>query len=78
MLSASSESVSVLIRALRESRRLEILSRPQIMTMDNMMAQILVGQEVPTISGTQFTDLGGQINTITWREVGLILTVTPG
>jgi type II secretion system protein D len=77
VLSASSESVSVLIRALRESRRLEILSRPQIMTMDNMMAQILVGQEVPTISGTQFTDLGGQINTITWREVGLILTVTP-
>ncbi len=77
VLSASSESVSVLIRALKDSRRLEILSRPQIMTMDNMMAQILVGQEVPTISGTQFTDLGGQINTITWREVGLILTVTP-
>lgn len=77
VLSASSESVSVLIRALQDSRRLEILSRPQIMTMDNMMAQILVGQEVPTISGTQFTDLGGQINTITWREVGLILTVTP-
>ena len=77
VLSASSESVSVLIRALKDTRRLEILSRPQIMTMDNMMAQILVGQEVPTISGTQFTDLGGQINTITWREVGLILTVTP-
>ncbi len=77
VLSASSESISVLIRALRDSRRLEILSRPQIMTMDNMQAQILVGQEVPTISGTQFTDLGGQINTITWREVGLILTVTP-
>ncbi|MCS7238616.1 MAG: hypothetical protein NZ899_10160 [Thermoguttaceae bacterium] len=77
VLSASSESVSVLIRALQDSRRLEILSRPQIMTMDNMLAQILVGQEVPTISGTQFTDLGGQINTITWREVGLILTVTP-
>ncbi len=77
VLSASSESVSILLRALKECRRLDVLSRPQIMTMDNQTAEILVGQEVPTISGTQFTDLGGQINTIQWRSVGLIVTVTP-
>ena len=77
VLSASSESVSVLIRALKECRRVDVLSRPQIMTMDNQTAQILVGQEVPTITDTRFTDTGGQINSITYREVGLILTVTP-
>jgi general secretion pathway protein D len=33
VLSASSESVSLLIRALQESRRMEILSRPQITTL---------------------------------------------
>lgn len=77
VLSASSESVNILIRALQECRRLEVLSRPQVMTMDNQTAEIVVGQDVPTITGTQFTDLGGQINTIQYREVGLILTVTP-
>ncbi len=77
VLSASSESVNILIRALQECRRLEVISRPQVMTMDNQTAEIVVGQDVPTITGTQFTDLGGQINTIQYREVGLILTVTP-
>ncbi|MBN8628366.1 MAG: hypothetical protein J0M17_23040, partial [Planctomycetes bacterium] len=43
VLSASSESVSVLIRALQESRRLDVLSRPQVMTLDNQAAFVQVG-----------------------------------
>lgn len=77
VLSASSESVSVLIRALKECRRVDVLSRPQVMTMDNQTAQVLVGQDVPTITDSQITEAGNQINTINYREVGLILTVTP-
>ena len=76
VFSASSESVSVLIRALQDARRLEILSRPQVMTLDNQTAFIQVGQDVPTITGTQLTQFGQQ-NIITFREVGLILLVTP-
>ena len=52
VLSASSESVSVLIRALQESQRLEVLGRPQIMTLDNQPAFIQVGKRVPRITGT--------------------------
>jgi len=77
VLSASSESVSVLIRALKECRRVDVLSRPQVMTMDNQTAQVIVGQDVPTITDTQISDSGNQINSIDYREVGLILTVTP-
>src|SRR5690606_14540100 len=35
VLSASSENVSFLLRALQENSRLEVLSRPQILTLDN-------------------------------------------
>jgi type II secretion system protein D len=77
VLSASSESVSVLLRALKECRRVDVLSRPQIMTMDNQTAEIMVGQDVPTITSSNITDAGNQINSITYREVGLIVTVTP-
>lgn len=77
VLSASNESVSVLIRALKECRRVDVLSRPQVMTMDNQTAQILVGQDVPTITDSQITEAGNQINTVNYREVGLILVVTP-
>ena len=38
VLSASSESISVLLRALQECRRLEILGRSQIRTLDNQPA----------------------------------------
>jgi len=76
VLSASSESVNVLIRALQESRRLEVLSRPQIMTLDNQPAFVQVGQRVPYITNSQLTNFG-VINQVTLEDVGLILGVTP-
>lgn len=76
VLSASSESVSVLIRALQATRRLEVLSRPQIMTMDNQPAFIQIGQRVPRISSTGIVSTG-QFNAIDLVNIGLILGVTP-
>lgn len=76
VFSASSESVSFLIRALEQESRLEVLSRPQIMTLDGQPAFIQVGERVPTITGTQ-TNEAGMTNTITMEDVGLILGVTP-
>jgi general secretion pathway protein D len=76
VLSASSESVSVLLRALQECRRLEILSRPQIRTLDNQPAFIQVGQRVPRIIGSTVNQ-AGQSNSIALENVGLILGVTP-
>jgi len=75
VLSAGSESVSVLIRALQASRRLEILSRPQIMTLDNQPAFIQVGERVPRITATTINETG-QYNSIT-ENVGLIMGVRP-
>ena len=51
VLSASSESVTALLRALSYKRTLHVLSRPQIRTLDNRLASIQVGQRVPVISG---------------------------
>jgi len=76
VLSASSESVSILVRALKECRRLEVLSRPQVMTLDNQPAFIQVGQRVPTIRGVQINE-AGQVNNIEYENVGLIMGVTP-
>jgi len=76
VLSASSESVSILIRALKDSRRMDILARPQLMTLDNQPAFIQVGQEVPTIRGVTINETG-QVNNVDYASVGLILGVTP-
>jgi len=78
VLSASSESVSVLIRALKENRRLDVLGRPQIMTVDNVRATIHVGENVPTISSVQpATQLATQTYDVEFVTVGLQLDVLP-
>lgn len=76
VLSASSESVSVLVRALKQQRRLEVLSRPQVTTLNNQEAYVQVGQQVPQIQGVTLTQYG-QTNNVTYTDVGVILRVIP-
>jgi len=77
VFSASSNAVSVLLRALQEKRRLEVLSRPQLMALDGQPGYVQVGQNVPRIVATNIDALGGQTNSITYEAVGLILQVVP-
>lgn len=76
VLSASSESVSMLLRALQETRRLDVLSRPQVMTLDNQAAFVQVGSRVPRVTGVTVATTG-QTNNVVDVNVGLILGVTP-
>lgn len=77
VLSASSENISVLIRALAARRHVHILSRPQIRTLDNQQAQIQVGQQVPIVNGVNITTQGLANPQVEQQEVGIILTVRP-
>ncbi|MDR2642422.1 MAG: hypothetical protein LBC74_06470 [Planctomycetaceae bacterium] len=74
--SASSESVSILMRALEEKDKLKILSTPQLTTLHNMRAVVDSGQEIPFLSSTSST-YGEQNYGIEWKNVGTSLDVTP-
>ena len=76
VLSASSDSFNLLIRALKAQGRIDILSRPQIMAMDNQAARINIGQDIPIVTGTTITT-GIATNNVDRRTIGIILTVTP-
>ncbi len=65
------------LRALERLGKLDILSRPHILTSDNQAATITVGQEVPFIQNTRTTETGQTINTIQYEDIGIILKVTP-
>lgn len=73
----SSDKLTALLRALRTEGRLDILSSPKILVMENMPAEISVGQEVPFVTNSRITQLGDTVNTIQYRDVGIILRVTP-
>ncbi|HUT95441.1 MAG TPA: secretin N-terminal domain-containing protein [Thermoguttaceae bacterium] len=78
VISASSEAVSVLIRALQENRRLDVLARPQIMTVDTIEGIVHVGENVPTITSVSpATNLGSQTFNIEYVDVGIQLNVIP-
>jgi type II secretion system protein D len=77
VLSASSESVNMLLRALQETRRLEVLSRPQIMALDNQEGRTFVGEIVPIITNSVPDAFGRFQNTVTPEPVGLELRVRP-
>ena len=69
-------TLDVTIRALQETGKLNILSRPYILASNNQTATITVGQQVPYATGESLTT--GQSQTTTeYRDVGIILEVTP-
>lgn len=77
VLSAGSDTVNMLLRALSYSRRLQVLSRPLIRTMDNQTATILQGQVVPVVNGVTISGNGLANPIVQQQEAGIILTVTP-
>ncbi len=75
--SVTGGNYNFLVRALQNEGRLQVLSRPQILTADNQEATINIGQSVPIVQGSQVTPQGGSSTVIEYRDVGVILTVTP-
>lgn len=79
VLSASSEAVGVLIRALQTAGRLQVLSTPRITTLESQEAStVLVGQLVPRVTSITAGGNGvGQTIGTEDAEVGLGLAVVP-
>jgi general secretion pathway protein D len=73
-------TLGAIAKALENNGNSNILSTPQIFTLDNELATIKVGQNVPIITG-QFTTQSGTASnpfqTIDRKDVGLTLKVRP-
>ena len=76
VLSAGNESVNVLLRALKDRQAVRVLSKPQIMTMENLQGRVAIGASVARIAGSTQTNFG-LTQDIEFRDVGVILEVTP-
>jgi type II secretion system protein D len=78
VFSGQSDTVNVLVRALKVQGRIDILNQATIKTLDNQLGTINVGQSFPYVSGGQFTALGTfQPNVDYNNNVGVTLRVTP-
>jgi general secretion pathway protein D len=74
-------NLALLVRALQGDNTANILATPNLLTLDNEEAKIVVAQNVPFITG-QYAQTGSTttvtpFQTITRQDVGLILRVKP-
>ena len=68
----------VVIQALESQSNTNLLSTPSIMTLDNQEAEIIVGQNVPFITGsTSSSDNSNPFTTITREDIGVTLKIKP-
>ena len=77
VFSAASESINLFLRTLQTADRLQILSRPEIMTADNTLGFVQVGQNFPRPTDIQVTQVGQTLIGIEDVDIGIILQVTP-
>ena len=69
-----------ILQALASTANTNILSTPSLMTIDNQEAEIVVGQNVPFITGSSTNSGAGTSNpftTVSREDIGLTLRVTP-
>ncbi|MDA8977899.1 type II secretion system secretin GspD [bacterium] len=73
-------TLRVLLRAIENDSNSNILSRPSIITLDNEEAEVLVGSNVPFVTGSQLsssTTVNNPFQTIQREDIGITLKITP-
>jgi general secretion pathway protein D len=72
--------LGVLARAFESTTGTNILSTPNLVTLDNEEAKIVVGQNVPFVTGTftnTSTGVSNPFQTVERKDVGLVLRIRP-
>lgn len=73
------DDFSIIVQALGVSTKANLLSVPQVTVLDNMPAEIVVGQNVPFLTGSILTNSSSATpyNTIERKDVGITLRIIP-
>ena len=73
----SAGTTKAVLNALAEDSLLNVISTPSVMVLDNHTATINVGDQQPIQSQSTVTNGGNVQNSITYKDTGVQLTVTP-
>ena len=73
----SAGEFKAVLNALAEKSLINVISTPSVLVLDNHTASIHVGDQQPIQSTTTLTDGGNVQNSITYKDTGVKLEVTP-
>lgn len=73
----SKVDLDILVQFLRRNTDATVLAEPQINISDNELGKLFVGSQVPILKNSLTTDVGGRNDSYDYKDVGIILEVTP-
>ena len=76
----ANKDISAILNALEGVTRVNVLSAPKLLVINNQTASLQVGNQVPVSTGSISTTAGsgiGTANSIDYRDTGVILRITP-
>ena len=74
---ASTINIDYLVQFLRKNTDATVLGEPCITIDDNELGKLFVGQQVPIPNNTQISSVGTQNTSFIYKDVGVVLEVTP-
>lgn len=74
---SGSMNMDLLIQFLKKNTDASVIGSPQITINDNETGKLFVGQQVPVPDSTQVSSVGSQNTAIKYKDVGVVLEVTP-
>lgn len=76
-LAFTGEDFSLIWRTLQTTSQIEVLSRPTIMVRNGESADIIIGDRVPIVTGSQINPQGSLSSSIDYNDIGIQLHVEP-
>ena len=73
----SASRIRAALNLLAEESKLNVLSSPSLMVLDNRTAEIRVGNQIPVRTETAITEGGVSVQSIQFKDTGILLSVTP-
>ena len=73
-------SISATLKALNDVTKVNVISTPSLMVLDNKTARLQIGDQVPITTQTATNVVTSQaaiVNTVSMQDTGVILSVTP-
>ncbi|MCO6884244.1 type II and III secretion system protein, partial [Pseudomonas aeruginosa] len=76
-LRGANGNIRAVLNALAEKSLIKVISSPSLMVLDNHTASIVVGNQQPVRTSETVTTGGNVTTSITYKDTGVSLTVTP-
>lgn len=77
---SNANSISATLNALESLTKVNVVSAPKLVVLNNQTASLQVGNQVPVSTGSATSTIGANapiVNSIEYRDTGVILKITP-